>query len=342
MFGYKHRYFFIFLLASYSFINVLFTEGHKILNYEVKWYAYASVIFIMVAAVWESNHLLEKILQKKSGRTKSKIHPLVILFLSSLLIVFLIGSVVAFISSGLVPEASSSWTVVYKLCLGFGFRINLFLHCVNAIIFFNNKLKKTQLEAETLKKKTVEARFEALRSQVNPHFLFNSLNVLSTLVYKDADTSAKFIDQLSKVYRYLLYYQEKRIVTLEEEMEFLEAYVYLLNIRFSENLFIKIDIKKDKMGEYVAPASLQLLIENAIKHNIVSSKNPLIIQIYTYRDKLIVENNLQEKKVKEPSTSIGLLNISKRYEFISNEPVEIEKLPEKFIVRIPLIQLKEL
>jgi LytS/YehU family sensor histidine kinase len=223
--------------------------------------------------------------------------------------------------------------------MAFGFRVNLFLNCVNAIVYFMDKLKKTQVEAEQLKKITAEAQFEALRNQINPHFLFNCFNVLSSLVYKDADTSAKFIGQLSNVYRYLLYNQDKKVVTLKEELEFLESYLFLLKIRFGENLVVLNNITCDTDKYYVPPVVLQMLIENAIKHNVISKKSPLEIMLKSENSSLTVSNKLQEKEVKEESTYIGLKNIKSRYLFLSNKTVNIEKTDEWFNVKIPLLEL---
>jgi two-component system, LytTR family, sensor kinase len=228
------------------------------------------------------------------------------------------------------------------LLMAFGFRVNLFLNCLNAIVYYMNQLKKTQLEAEQLKKISIEAQFEALRNQINPHFLFNCFNVLSTLVYKDADTSAKFIAQLSTVYRYLLFNQEKKVVPLRDELEFLEAYLFLLKIRFGENLVVENRISHDGEKFFMAPAVLQMLIENAIKHNVVSKKNPLHIRLFSENGWIVVSNTLQEKEVKELSTQVGLRNIMSRYLFLSHEEVQILKNGEEFTVKIPLLQVEEL
>lgn len=207
-----------------------------------------------------------------------------------------------------------------------------------------NKYKMVQVEAEQLKKQSIEARFDALRSQINPHFLFNSLNVLSSLVYRDPDTSARFIEQLSNVYRYLLYNQDQKLIPLREELEFINSYYYLLKMRFQENINIAHEIPETKKDYYIAPATLQLLIENAIKHNVVSKKNPLEIKIYIENgkpeiNKIVVENNLQPKPVQETSSKLGLKNIKSRYTFLAGrEGVEVITQPN-FVVKVPLIKL---
>jgi LytS/YehU family sensor histidine kinase len=158
-------------------------------------------------------------------------------------------------------------------------------------------------------------------------------------VYKDADTSAKFISQLSHVYRYLLYNQEKNVVHLKDELTFLDAYLYLLKIRFGENIIVERAITLDGEKFYVAPAVLQMLIENAIKHNVVSKKNPLHIKVVVDHGWITVSNSLREKEVKETSTQVGLKNISARYGFLSDQPVKIERSAHDFTVKIPLLQV---
>jgi LytS/YehU family sensor histidine kinase len=228
----------------------------------------------------------------------------------------------------------------WKLLTAFGFRVNLFLNCVNAIVFFMNRLKKAQMEAEQLKKQNIEARFEALRNQINPHFLFNCFNVLSTLVHKDADASSTFIAQLSNVYRYLLYNQENKIVPLKDELAFLDSYTYLLRTRFNENLIIENRISDSSNGIMVAPASLQMLIENAIKHNVASRKQPLKIILEKQEDYIVVSNTLQKKETEEESTKIGLGNIVNRYKLLSDQPVIVDRTQTHFIVKIPVLQIE--
>ena len=134
--------------------------------------------------------------------------------------------------------------------------------------------------------------------------------------------------------------QERKIVSLAEELEFMDAYLYLLKIRFGENIFINKNIQTDVEKFHIAPATLQMLIENAIKHNVVSGKAPLKIEITSLNGSITVANNLQEKKVKEPSAYVGLKNTKKRYEFLSNKPVEIKKTDSEFIVKVPLVRIE--
>jgi sensor histidine kinase YesM len=341
MFRVKLRYLYILLLAIYSLFNILLVVGDKLFEVPIPYEGLFILLFIVVLVTWELNRFTERALDRLSRFTGFKIHPLVILFVVSQLhavIASLAGLTVLYIALGW----RLNWNLEhFKLVAAFAFRVNLFLNCLNAIYFFMNKFKMAEVQAEQFKKLSIEAQFEALRNQINPHFLFNCLNALSNLVYKDADTSAKFIAQLSNVYRYLLSSQQRKIVSLQEELEFMESYSFLLKIRFGENIAIVKDITTDVEKFHIAPATLQMLIENAIKHNVISGKAPLKIHIQSRNGSITVANNLQEKNIKEPSAYVGLKNIVRRYEFLSHKPVEITKTDHDFVVKVPLVELED-
>ena len=336
MFGVRYRYVFIVLLAIYSYLNILFTEGDRLFGFELNNFAFFGILLSMTFLIWEGNRITEK---RRPQPGESAIHPLVVQFLLSLLVVLGVSALSVFGLLFILDEPMESTMLHMKLSLGFGFRINLFLHCINAIIFYVDQLKKSQLEAEQFKKESAEAKFEVLRSQINPHFLFNSFNVLATLVYKDADTSARFIEQLSDVYRYLLNNQDNKVVRLKKELEFINAYIYLLKIRFGDNLHVENNIPEEKQNTYIAPSTLQLLIENAIKHNVVSKQNPLKISLYSNNGHLVVENNLQPKRVKEASTQVGLENIKNRYKFLGGKNTVVTNANGVFTVKVPLLEM---
>lgn len=194
------------------------------------------------------------------------------------------------------------------------------------------------IQNEKLKTESMASRFASLKAQVNPHFLFNSLNVLSGLVYRDADLSAQFIKKLSEVYRYVLDQQEQELVPVAEELDFVESIVFLQQIRFGDNLRVSIEISKDS-SKMIAPLALQMLIENAIKHNVISAQSPLNIQIKENGQYYVVSNTLQPKTVMGESLGLGLENIRKRYGFLTNRAVEILQEQGQFIVKLPIIQV---
>lgn len=199
--------------------------------------------------------------------------------------------------------------------------------------------ERINAEQEEIKKGVAQAQFESLKNQVNPHFLFNSLNVLSSLVRIDADLSEKFIDQLAKSYRYLLEQKDKELVPLKTEIEFVHAFSFLLKIRFEEKLRININLPAEVMNDFIAPLTLQLLIENAVKHNTISAEAPLIIDIFTDANNyLIVKNNIQIRIQQIPSTGVGLKNITSRYHLLTTRAPEFRVLNDTYQARIPLIK----
>ncbi len=189
-----------------------------------------------------------------------------------------------------------------------------------------------------LQKANLQSQFEVLKQQVNPHFLFNSLNVLVSLIKTNADLAESFTEKLSQVYRYVLENKEKDIISLGTELEFINAYVFLLKIRFTGKIILKIEIGNDKSEMMILPMALQILIENAIKHNIFSKSNPLRIEIEVDKDNfLVVKNNIQVREDHIRSTGIGLTNIKNRYKLISDKIPVFEKTKNKYIAKIPLI-----
>ncbi|GAB3642231.1 sensor histidine kinase [Spirosoma arcticum] len=202
----------------------------------------------------------------------------------------------------------------------------------------NRRLQDMQLRAERLEKENVQAQFAALKSQVNPHFLFNSLSILSSLVHADAELSEKFIDQLSRAYRYILEQKDNERVSLKTELEFIQAYRFLLNIRFENKFDVVVNVPEADQSRYsIAPLTLQLLVENAVKHNRMSAKEPLRVQIGLEGDCLLVCNNRQLRPQSEASTGVGLQNIINRYALLTDRPVFISENDGDFVVKIPLL-----
>lgn len=207
-------------------------------------------------------------------------------------------------------------------------------------ISFYIQLQKTEAEKANLERQNVESQLEGLRNQVNPHFLFNSLNTLAWLIPEDQNKALRFLQQLSNVYRYVLESREAKIIPLRKELEFLDAYVYLLKERFGDNL--QVNVQKFSDGEQLAivPLSLQMLFENAIKHNIISVEKPLHIDVFLENNHLIVQNNLQKKNQVMDSTGVGLQNIRDRYRMLTDKEVEIIASQQYFTVALPVIEMR--
>ena len=200
------------------------------------------------------------------------------------------------------------------------------------------RIRQLQVQAERLEKEAVRSQFDALKNQVNPHFLFNSLSILSSLVEVDSGLAVQFINRLSKAYRYILEQRDNEQVSLRTELDFITAYTFLLTIRFEDKLFVTIDVPEADRDRYaIAPLTLQLLVENAVKHNRLSEEEPLRVNIALEGGWLRVSNPLQARPDRVPSTGFGLENITNRYQLLSDQPVWIGEEGGEFVVKLPLL-----
>jgi len=207
-------------------------------------------------------------------------------------------------------------------------------------IGFGKALIRSEVEKEKLNSEMMTYKYESLRNQINPHFLFNSFNVLSELVYEDQDLAVKFIRQLSDLYRYVLDAKDKEVISVSEELRFINSFTFLLKTRFESRVNFDFDIPTQD-DEYIVPMSLQLLIENCIKHNEATSKSPLNISITRQGKYIEVKNNLQRKSVPDVSFKIGLNNLKERYSYFNDQEVMIHETDDAFSVSIPIIHISE-
>ena len=337
MFTNKYRYGVIVLLGMYSYVNTLFSEVYRYYGIHAPWYAVMLVMVMITLFVWEGNRLIQKKLQrslKQSGKIRF------------LFVFFFLGLIIAAVTTLALSYGIGLWLhlppaqlrIALKLAFTYGTRINLFLHILNGIFVFNNEYKNKQLETEELKRINTQAQLQAIKNQVNPHFLFNNLNVLSSMVIKDNPDANKFIEEFSKVYRYILNSQDKELITLQTELEFIKPYIFLLEKRFPDSISIQLNIDEKYFQYFIVPAALQMLIENAIKHNVLSKARPLQIMVnINTAENLVVRNNLQTKAQIENSTQVGLKNIAKRYELTTGKNINIIKDELSFSVSLPLI-----
>jgi sensor histidine kinase YesM len=297
-------------------------------------YRYALVTGLTASlwiTMWLGNEYLVMWLDSKIKWTTEPIKRLITGFLT--MILYTLGSLsllLKFFEWVLDLQINTKTETVYWT-IGSTFFITLFM--TSRSFLFN--WRQSAIDAEKLQKENIAARYESLKSQVNPHFLFNNFNALTNLIYEDQDKAVKFIKQLSEVYRYVLDTRDREVVSVAEEIKFLESYIYLQKIRFGDKLNINVAVNNTAFR--IAPLALQILLENAIKHNVVSEEDPLHVRIYSDGDYISVENNLQKKAtIGEASMGIGLENICKRYEFLSDKKVEIVHDSKRFLVRLPL------
>ena len=208
---------------------------------------------------------------------------------------------------------------------------------IGSAFFFYFIWRKAIVREQKLREENLKYKYQNLKSQVNPHFLFNSLNTLSEIVYEDSKIADKYIQKLSGIYRYILENEEIDLVPLNKEIEFVKHYFELQQVRDNDKILLKIDIKDaDKFK--VVPVSLQILIENALKHNSRSEKLPLIIRIERNIDRIVVSNNIQRKTILESKSKTGLLNLKERVRLIIDKDLIYEEDNNQFIVKLPIIK----
>ena len=230
-------------------------------------------------------------------------------------------------------EGNSDFVLTFIVALFVQITIYCIVWMVNYAITMRNEMQKEREKANM-----AQYRYLKLKRQVNPHFLFNSLNILDCMVCEEkTEQSSIYIHKLAGIYRYMIKSEEEEVVTLREELEFVEMYVDLLKVRFPEGLEVIIDIPEEKMSRYVLPCSIQLLIENATKHNAVIPDNPLIIEVKTDGVNVSVSNNLIPKITKASSTGLGQKYIRQLYADLSGKQIDIEQTDNSYCVTLPLI-----
>ena len=238
-------------------------------------------------------------------------------------------------------DITSRHTMSFKVLLAITIIVVMDMAIYEAIYYYV-RLKKSIREEEQTKQVMIQAQLDTLTNQAKPHFLFNSLNTLRDIIdVEDKEDAKVFVDKLSDVYRFILESGNSNLLQLHEELKFVKSYIHIQKERFGDNLVIDWDISEDKLSTMIIPMSLQLLIENAIKHNIVSKAKPLIISVKTEGNQLIVSNKIQKKSTQLPSTKIGLKNITRRYSLVSDKAIEINNDGEFFTVILPLLKIQD-
>ncbi len=231
-------------------------------------------------------------------------------------------------------ENESKFVYVYSLF------ITLVVVLVFYVINFYKALTNRTINEQKTIAKTEIAKFETLKSQLDPHFLFNSLNVLTSLIEENPTKAEQFTVKLSKVYRYVLEQKNKDLIPLTEELAFAKVYMELLKMRFEEALQFEFPESLNNSAYKIVPLSLQLLLENAVKHNAITTENPLTVKISIEKGELIISNNYNEKKLLTKGTGVGLQNIIERYTLLTEKKVKINKTKESFSVFLPLLTQK--
>ncbi len=253
---------------------------------------------------------------------------------------FLVFFIFNWIPLRLLFEPEAFVPIRVRNAFGVSIVVSLFFY-----YFVERERSKKQLQAEMLRsarlqKENFQAQLENLKDQVNPHFLFNSLNVLVSLIPQDADRATEFTRKLSELYRSFLDNSAEQLIPLRKELEIIDAYIYLLKTRFGESVHFEMQIASEVKELQLPPGSLQVLLENAIKHNGSTRKKPLLIEIFSEEDILVVRNNLQPRLEQIESTNTGLRNMESRYSFLSDKKPDFEKTGTHFIVKLPLLKVE--
>lgn len=297
-----------------------------------------SISLIYITMYWELNRLLfVHIVNKhpKSTDRKKRLFIKLGFIIGFILCAGIILDLINYAIPGLNSHFSflESYTKIVEKSL---FSLGIIMVLLEIIYFFG-LYESSRFENQRLNQEALMAQLILLRQQISPHFLFNNLNTLITLIPKDPGLSVQYVQKLATVYRQVLEVNEKEVVSLESELSFLQDYIFLYQIRFGDKLKINYNISQDIVGLKVLPMALQMLVENAIKHNIISSDHKLFIQIIASEQQLTVSNNLQKKTSGVISSNTGLLNIQSRYKLLTNIPVKIETTGNIFSVSIPIL-----
>ena len=290
-----------------------------------------------------SNGFVNKFLSKKYSwteeTTKRTILGIVVTVIVNVIVCYLCGYI-NFVVIQKTATAEEFFSDKYAFTNWFTINIALlasaFLHAKSFMEEWKRASRKEVVEQKLIAK-SANAQFESLKNQLDPHFLFNSLNVLSSLIDENPNQAQRFTASMSKIYRYVLEQKDKELVTVEEEIEFAKIYCDLLKTRFEDSVNFEFKVKDIDLKSFVVPLSLQLLLENCIKHNFATSSKPLNITIYSENGYLFIENNLQEREQVKDSAGIGLSNIVQRYSLLTKTNVFIEKSNEFFRVKIPIL-----
>lgn len=256
-------------------------------------------------------------------------------FIVSVIVIFLLRIVEDVVIEGrsiqefLANEKPSN----YIISIVITFVVTLVIHA----IYFYKAYQENKVKEQKIIAGTASAQFESLKNQIDPHFLFNSLNVLSSLIEENPESAQKFTTSLSKVYRYVLEQKDKELVSVAEELKFAKTYMNLLKMRFENSITFEIPEGFDNEEAKVVPLSLQLLLENCIKHNVVSEAKPLHVKISIENNQLVVTNNLQKKEVLSDRKGVGLQNIVNRYAILTKRTVLVEENEQEFKIFLPIL-----
>lgn len=329
-------------LATSMFFFFAFTDEKTIENFLLTVLISFMYSFVLAGGNGMLNDFLNKKFPWSEATTKRAVISIISILIANIILVYFCNYVNFVLFQKTVNTAeyfSGRYNFINWFTINVALLISAFLHARG----FMEELKKTskkEVVEQKLIAKSANAQFESLKNQLDPHFLFNSLNVLSSLIDENPRQAQKFTASMSKIYRYVLEQKDKELVTVEDEIEFAKTYCDLLKTRFEDSVDFVFDVDQEDYRRYVVPLSLQLLLENCIKHNFATSSKPLIIKVFSENDTLCIENNLQVREQMKESAGIGLANIVQRYSLLTKKNVFIEKSEDYFKVKLPILSGK--
>ena len=298
-------------------------------------------MFVMLYSIclYTVNSLMFKFFDRKYGKGIITVKRFVIGVSSSLLVSLVIIFILRVFEDVVVQGYTMARFIKEEKIANYflAFIITLVVDIGFHVFYVYKRYQENQVKKQKIIAGTASAQFETLKNQIDPHFLFNSLNVLSSLIEENPENAQRFTTSLSKIYRYVLEQRDKEVVSVQEELSFAKTYMNLLKMRFENSLFYDAPTELINPEGKVVPLSLQLLLENTIKHNVVSPQRPLHIKIYEKDGYLVVENTLQKKEVLQDRKGVGLQNIVNRYAILTNRKMEIEQTEEYFRVYLPVL-----
>lgn len=282
---------------------------------------------------------LIRYLNKRAAWNKKLIQRIIIQFSFTVLLAFIIAILITLFANWISAYTEDLDSVLISNALIYAVVNIILMILLEAWLFFMENAQSKE-KAQNLEKELSQIKYEVLKNQINPHFMFNSLNVLSGLIEKDTGKAQQFVDEFATIYRYVLETIEKPIVSLNEELGFVRSYFFLQRMRYGESLILNTNIPAELLSLHLPPLSLQVVLENAIKHNIVNQQQPLTIEIYNDNSWLMVRNNLQKKISQKSSTGLGQKNIIKRYAMLSEEIPKFIVETNHYSVKLPLIDIE--
>ena len=331
-------------LGTSMFFFLAFTNEKTIENFMLTVLISFMYSFFLGAGNGLINDYLNKQFPWSEATTKRGIISIIVILITNTVLVYFCNymNFVVFQKAATTQEYfTGRYNFINWFTINVALLISAFLHAKG----FMDELKKTskkEVVEQKLIAKSANAQFESLKNQLDPHFLFNSLNVLSSLIDENPKQAQKFTSSMSKIYRYVLEQKDKELVTIQDEIDFAKTYCELLKTRFEDSVDFEFNVSENDLRKFVVPLSLQLLLENCIKHNFATSSKPLIITIFTQNDCLCIENNLQAREQLKESAGIGLANIVQRYALLTKRNVFIEKSEDYFKVKLPVLEEKPL